>query len=237
VKFIVNHLTRMQAGYCCVAGIDPATREHVRPVQYGRLSTGLLASEGGVFDIGMLVDLGAVTPRRQPPEVEDHLFDARNLRAVRTLDDDEFWGQLDDVAKDKLRDIFGAVLKSRGATSCGVNQGQGRASLGCLLPTGRPRLYTKPNTAGKPDKVRLELTDGEFSLDLGVTDIRLYKPDHTTPDPAVVADVNRRLQAGVATIISVGLTRAFASSDEFDPVHWLQANNIHLGDDPTWRLA
>ena len=32
MKIVVNHLTRMQRGYICVAGINPDTGHHVRPI-------------------------------------------------------------------------------------------------------------------------------------------------------------------------------------------------------------
>ena len=40
-------------------------------------------------------------------------------------------------------------------------------------------------------------------------------------------------------ILGVGLTRAFAASSgpDSESFHWLQATNIHLEDDPTWKLA
>jgi hypothetical protein len=31
MQIIVNHLTRMQVGYICVAGINTANNQHVRP--------------------------------------------------------------------------------------------------------------------------------------------------------------------------------------------------------------
>jgi len=68
LKIVVNHLTRMQQGYLCVAGLDVNTGEHVRPVLPGqRLPTSLLTRYGGPFDMGVIVDLGAVkaTPQRR----------------------------------------------------------------------------------------------------------------------------------------------------------------------------
>ena len=83
----------------------------------------------------------------------------------------------------------------------------------------------------------MRVSDGYFQLDLGVTDIRLYGADHVTPDTKIVRRVVKRLQGGSETILSVGLTRAYASSPDFNPVHWLQVNNVHLKDDPLWQLG
>jgi hypothetical protein len=39
------------------------------------------------------------------------------------------------------------------------------------------------------------------------------------------------------TVLSVGLTRKFRSSDQYEPRHWLQVNNIHIQEDPAWLLG
>lgn len=74
MRIIVNHLTRMQPGYICVAGVDVSNGHHVRPVLRGRLTTDLLASKGGPFDMAALVDLGTVECCGHAPEIEDHYF-------------------------------------------------------------------------------------------------------------------------------------------------------------------
>ena len=51
MQIIVNHLTRMRPGYMCVAGIDVASKRHIRPVLKRRLTTDLLTLNGGLFDI------------------------------------------------------------------------------------------------------------------------------------------------------------------------------------------
>ncbi len=75
MQILVNHLTRMQPGYICVAGIDLETGTHVRPVLwYGRLSTSLLLKNGGPFELGCVVDLGPTVCVGRAPEHEDHRF-------------------------------------------------------------------------------------------------------------------------------------------------------------------
>jgi hypothetical protein len=54
MRIIVNHLTRMQPGYICVAGVDVSSGQHVRPELRGRLTTDLLTLNGGPFDIASL---------------------------------------------------------------------------------------------------------------------------------------------------------------------------------------
>jgi hypothetical protein len=81
------------------------------------------------------------------------------------------------------------------------------------------------------------LVDGGRELDLSVADMRCYGQDHVTPDLAMLADLQRRLAAGVPVLLRVGLTRPYSSNPDIDPpLHWLQVNNIHLADEPLWQL-
>ncbi len=231
MQILVNHLTRMQPGYVCVAGVDVDTLNHVRPVlRYGRLTTGLLKPNGGPLDIGAVVDLGPTTDAGHPPEVEDHRFDP--ARAAWLFDDtpDDFWDSLEEVARGSLEGIFGPDLELWDESGT-VDVGGGRASLGCLKPEGRPWLYVDHRGA-----VRMVLDRPIPSVDLVVNDLRLYERDGRTPRRDLVVAVQRRLEAGVETILSVGLTRPWRKRGDSAERHWLQVNNIHLRDDPLWRL-
>ena len=177
------------------------------------------------------VDLGQVTYRGQPPQVEDHLFDPQNATRLSDVSATAFWDILDNASKHRLRDIFGSDLQQRG-NSCTVDPGRGSGSLGCLQLRDRPTLYVNGF-----DKIRLGLNDGNFSVDLSVTDLRLYEDDYRTPRFEIVHDVARRIDQGVPVIIGVGLTQPWQKPGDTESRHWLQANNIHLMDDPIWRLA
>ena len=61
--------------------------------------------------------------------------------------------------------------------------------------------------------------------------------DGETPDEERVRAINRRMEEGEGVLLSVGLTRAFASAADREPVHWLQVNNLHLERTPCWRLG
>ena len=228
----------MKSPFICVAGVELSMREHVRPVPADRqqLRAALLVRNGGPFEMAARVDLGAVTRVASPPETEDHRFIPQQAAKVGDVPPAEFWRLLNDLAETKLARLFGPDLTKRGSSAAAVDKGRGTASLGCLAPTARPTLYIRAR-AGRPAQVRLRLSDGELHLDLGVTDIRLYAADHVTPDPRTIDRVARRLAGGEPVILSVGLTRASASSPDFSPVHWLQVNNVHLESDPTWRLG
>ena len=229
MRIVVNHLTRMQPGYICVAGIDLDSHRHVRPVlESGRLSTRLLRRERGPFEMAAVVDLGTVQAAGHPPETEDHRFNQWKARPVEDLAGPRFWQWLEDVARPSLGDIFGDALQLHDRV-CTMAVGQGRASLGCLWVAG-PRLSL--DDAGK---LRAGWNDGKYVVSAPVTDLRLYEADGQTPRRALVADLSKRLDAGVAVILSVGLTRPFLKPGDAAERHWLQVNNFHLADDPTWR--
>jgi hypothetical protein len=240
MRIVVNHLTRMYGGHICVAGVDTDTGRHVRPVLPTEpLSADLLARNLGPFDVANVVELGRPKHRPKPPHVEDHVFKPRRAKLVDVLGPDIFWAMLYALSQPRLQDIFGESLRPMGRASCGTPLGRGEASLGCLRPGRRQR---PPYVAKRPDgrlQVRLAIDDGQLSRAVGVTDLRLYGPDHATPDPAKIQAVADRLRSSAAVVLSVGLTRAFSTSSmhEHEPVHWLQVNNIHLEDDPTWQLG
>ena len=237
MKIILNHLTRMQSGYICAAGVDVQTRRHVRPMPgRGHLRPDLLALHGGPLDIRAIIELGPSKHVGKPPEIEDHEFDPRNMQALGSLAAPRFWNMLTQMAKTDLASIFGADLRPAGARSCGVDMGKGAASLGCLVPKERPRVYlrTRPD---KPPQIRIQFTDGKFDVDVGVTDIRLYGEDHATPDAAAVDALMKRLSGSDPVILSVGLTRPFTPKDDTAPMHWLQVNNIHFKDDAAQEPA
>ena len=240
MRIVVNHLTRIRGGYICVAGLDPKTGAHVRPVlAQGPLPFDLLSRYGGPFEMAAVVELG--TPRAAPqmPHVEDHVIVPSRVRSGPTLGPSEFWRLLVRVSRGRLREIFGDDLKRVGRSSCGTDVGRGKASLGCFRPKGVPRLYyVERGPSGKP-AIRIRIDDGEFDAVLGVTDLRLYGDDHMTPDRSVVEQVSRRIETAESVLLGVGLTRAFATSSgpDSESFHWLQATNIHLEDDPVWKLA
>jgi len=229
MQIVVTHLTRMKPGYICVAGIDAATGKHVRPVLSGRLSAGLLRKNGGVFEIGGLVDLGAVKLVGHQPEIEDHLFSVGNLAYVKRVSPGELWGYLLGTSEKELKGIFGPALQKNG-NGCTVDLNSGAASLGNLQQAQISHLGV--NGFGK---IRIGLSDGNFSPDLSVTDIRLYEGDHQTPRQEIVdAVANRIPRTGV--ILAVGLSRPFTKPGDAAARHWLQVNNIHLEEDPLGQL-
>ena len=51
----------------------------------------------------------------------------------------------------------------------------------------------------------------------------------------LVRAINERLAAGTPLVLSVGLGRPYKKLGETVWRHWLQANNLHLADDPLWQ--
>lgn len=227
MKIAINHLTRMQTGFVCVAGMDPKNGDHIRPILPGRrLPRSLIRHEGGVFDIGALVDLGATKPCGSAPENEDYSFTSGNARLLRTLTESEFWSLLTSCAQAKLEKIFGPDLEEQGKGAA-VTVGQGSSSLGVLTPDQPPRIHVNPW-----DKIRMLLDDDNRTLDLSVTDLRLYEPDQSTPRYAEVKRIEARLNKGEEVLVGLGLTRAWTKPGDDVARHWLQVNNIYLSGDP-----
>ncbi len=135
MKIVVNHLTRMGAGYVCVAGVDMETGKHVRPVlPEGPLPVDFLVRYRGPFDMGRLVDLGSVRPHPARPHVEDCVIVPSRLKPLGSLPRGEFWELLQRLSKDSLRDLFGPELECVRGQAWAVRPGKGEVSLGCFRP-------------------------------------------------------------------------------------------------------
>ena len=107
MKIVVSHLTRMQPGYVCVAGINLSNRHHVRPVLGRRLTSDLLLTNGGVFGIGAIVDLGRTYSAGTAPELEDYQFSTDNLKYLGMAEAQDFWEMIDGASTTTLEAIFG----------------------------------------------------------------------------------------------------------------------------------
>jgi hypothetical protein len=143
---------------------------------------------------------------------------------------DTFWHSLDGIARESLEEIFGASLELWDESAT-VEVGEGEASLGCLKPVEQPWLYVDYRGT-----VRMVLDYFMPSVNLTVNDLRLYEKDGRTPRLDLVSSVKKRLRAGIEVILSVGLTRPWRKRGDTAERHWLQVNNIHLKDDPAWKL-
>lgn len=220
----------MKPGYICVAGIEPETGRQIRPVLNRRqLTRSLLRKEGGVFEIGALVDLGQTRNVGHAPEVEDWEFSIEGLRYENRLKPIAFWRYLSETSHKRLSAIFGDELEQR-ESSCTVDMSAGGASLGHLAPE-QIRFFA----LNRYGKIRMKISDGQLLPDLSVTDIRLYASDQETARERIQSSVADRLFR-TGALLSVGLTRPWKKEGDTVQRHWLQVNNIHLKEDPLGEI-
>jgi hypothetical protein len=225
MQIVINHLTRMQKGFMCAAGVDPATGRHVRPVLASQMRTEMLARHGGPFELGYRVELGETKFVGKVPEIEDRQFEAAAAQRLDRIPPAEFWNLLTELAADGLAEIFGPDLQPLGAASCGVFEFHGLRSLGCYWARNSS-IHLQ--TAADQTRIRFAFEEGARRYSVPVTDIRLYGEDHVTPDADAVDALARTLAGRQRVLVSVGLSRAYKRSDDNPAVHWLQVNNIHL---------
>jgi hypothetical protein len=183
-----------------------------------------------------LVDLGSPRHTPDPPHIEDYVFVPSHAKIDRPAAMHEFWGLLEEVQCERLCDIFGEAMQETGLGRWGTALKQGCQSLGVLRPAAMPELYRTTDRFGSP-RIRMRFTDGRIHVDAGVTDLRLYGNDHATPDAARVCAAMQWINDSRNVLLSVGLTRKFRSSDRHEYRHWLQVNNIHVQENPTWALG
>lgn len=226
MQIVINHLTRMQKGYICVAGIDLATGLHIRPVLQRQIPTDYLAEHGGLFGLRRIIDLGDAKFVGKVPEIEDFLFDQDAARHVADMPEEDFRGLIEGVAKQRLISIFGHDLHQSGA-SCAVEETCGLRSLGCYwAEQGRLFIDEPPDHSRR--RIRFSWRSGEFTFTSPVTDIRLFEDDHITPCEETVRRINDRVGQEDRVLLSVGLSRPYRPSNDQPSQHWLQINNIHV---------
>ncbi len=229
MRIVLSHLTRMEAPRICVAGIEPTTGRHIRPIT-GRsnpLTRELLTEEHGGFALGALVELGDIKANPNPPETEDHLFWPNRARVVGRLSPNRYLDLIRANARHSLRGIFGEELE-RHNRSYAIEGGHGTASLGIL------KLQRKSDIQiDRYGKLRLRLIRAdEMPAHLPVTDLRFVEADHRTIRADVVADVQTRMRRGIEVYLMLGLSRAFLRDDDDRDRHWLQVNGVCMADRP-----
>ena len=237
MQIAITHLSRTRAGYIGVAGVDLETHRFVRPTLWGRpLGLQDIVPNGGPFDVGAVVELGDVRPTPVRPALEDCEYEPGVVIEHGTVPAADYWTLLRRLARPKLRGIFGAPLRHHGSRGAAVPEGAGIASLGVLAPRGRPRLYVLDGR-DRAKVLRLHFGDGEFDLFATVTDLRLYRDDGATLDPAALSSAITRIGSGETLLLGVGLSRAFSRTLDDPPAHWLLVTGLHFASRPGWRLA
>ena len=89
---LVTDVTRMEAGFICVAGIEEGTRERIRPMlpDSRRIPLDWVASRGGVVDLRRVLELGAAPRIGRVPEIEDVLTNDDRISVVGALSHERF---------------------------------------------------------------------------------------------------------------------------------------------------
>ena len=100
-----------------------------------------------------------------------------------------------------------------------------------------PAILGKALVSSGSGEAFVTLKGVDPALEAGVTDIRLFGDDHATPEAARIRAAAQWIAESRGVLLSVGLTRKFAAADHLEPRHWLQVNNIHLRENPTWPLG
>lgn len=225
MQIVVNHLTRMKHPAICVAGIDRASDQHIRPITKGGLTTDLLSGNGGPFGIAAVVDLGQVRPNPRSPRTEDHWFWPENARQIDSLNADQYWELLETVSEGTLEDCFGAALLRQGWTFA-VDVNTGDRSLAVMQGPSDCRIGV--NDYGR---LTLQLPVGDKPAYIPVTDIRFYEEDQETVMTSTVEAVDRAL-ASERPFLMLGLAGAYRAPQDDAKRHWLQMNGICLRSSP-----
>lgn len=248
-RLLVTHLTRMDEGRFCAAGVGVSSEKHIRPVprNQGGLPGSIMA---GVFQLGGVVHLGPTKDVGLAPEVEDHEFEGKLARMVGAFVPADFWNRLRCLARPALATIFGNDFYTEGRHGF-VDEGKGNCSLGYFVPLRENHLQVKydvfggkPGKPGKPSKPRIRAVlqrVGGSELNLAVNDLRFHeeKPwgwSLRERAQEQVELINHKIADGVPCVLAVGLTRPWARESDLKPRHWLQVNNIYYEDDPLWRI-
>ncbi len=223
MRIVINHLTRMQAGFICVAGIDLHTLRHVRPVLGSQLRSELLSEHGGPFALRRIVDLGTTHFVGSVPEIEDRQFNSEQVRVAGDMSEPEFHALLASLAEDELLKLFGPELENW-RTTCVIPARRGLRSLG-VLRAKVLKLHLEPGRDGLP-RVRIAVETDRGDLRLPVTGIDFYSADHLTPNADYVAAMGEKVASQAETLLAVGLSRPYRGNSDEAPRHWLQVNNV-----------
>jgi len=251
MHIVISHLTRMGAGYICVAGHEIVDWVPERPLQItGSLKRPVLpyqqitADMLKVFQLGSVVDLGKVTPYPQPPHVEDVVFSPSQCKLEAFLSESDFWHVLESTAVSSLTDIFGDVFKRHNQTlymeptePLSIPPDQVCAS-GAKLSLGQWILDASSVDIAQTSSTRVRLAVSGIDLLLPVTDVRLYRQPSWEVDPEALYYLLQTLQEArqkeQKIVLSMGLTRPYAPPGFSRRVYWLQVNNIHVRSDLLW---
>ncbi len=222
MQVLINHLTRMQPGFICTAGLELTTGQPIRPVASGGLRRGLLAEEGGCLALRNVLDLGPTQFAGRVPEIEDRQCDPTQFRIVEQLDPAEFLARNAEHAKDRLVDVFGGELQPEGRTRA-IPENHGLRSLGCCWGCDCQLVVVD---RGRGPRLKLQWRDRDQELLTAVADVRFYEADHQTLRTELIQSTNQWLEQTPRTLLALGLSRPYRRMESDAALHWLQVNNV-----------
>jgi len=235
MQIMINHLTRMQPGLMCTAGIDLATGNHVRPVMGRPLPVNLLARNGGPFGLGRVLELGDSTFCGRFPEIEDRKFNPDSVTVVYQAEYSELYEKCNEVAERSLRNLFGPELVFTATrwggpgTAC-IEEHHGLHSLGCYWAS---KTELKILETERGPKVRMLFEEEGHPFSVAVTDIRMYCDDHITPERDAIRTMQELVASQPELLVAIGLSRPHRATDVQQACHWLQINNLFPEPGPT----
>jgi hypothetical protein len=207
---------------------EEAPHSLVRPLpnrEAERLSIDDLAVAGRPYQLGAVLELvNATDDSNAWYPAEEYRYD--DLVVRKAADGDRLWDACTSIAGESLEELVGHPLTvDEGWVSLPSRRWQ--RTLGVLAGSSPPVLTV---IRGWPVCQFREPHLGDVQLI--VSDVRFYRhEDGEIVDPAVIEDVNRRLQSGVEFQIAIEIPPSFPLEH---PCASLRVGGLHLRDDPCW---
>jgi hypothetical protein len=224
-ELVITDLTRMSAGYVCVAGY--ANNGQAIRLATPRLHEAELAPGGKplVFP-GAEITCEVLEHLPDPPHTEDHSFDPYSLRTVRRLPDMAWQAVLERSVFKSVSDIFEQPITHDAGYY--LSDGHGPRSLGAIRPRGlAPASYSMSADGTWSYRIGFYDQVGEFYR-LKITDLTwnayceyLRGP---TMDPKGVAAHLTQILKSRHVYLRVGLSRKWA---KFPGRCYLQVNGVY----------
>lgn len=223
----ITDLTYMRTGVC-IAGIDIATIENIRPVfSYGTIQKKFV-EKNNIYP-GALMSFEFSSKKSTPPHIEDYVFNPDKIIFKRFLSSSEWLNLLNSCASISLVSTFKNLIVDRKA----IEPGADTVSL-TLIKVDRLKInfFDRDIGALLPFKVRASFrSDGEL-YHLPVTDMQFIdyckeRFDEGVQRDRLKNDMEKLINTGKYIFLRIGLTRPYKKSDDAKELCYLQVNGIY----------
>lgn len=216
MEIIITDLTRFSnPDIVCIAGINMATRECVRPLPYLKLT---LCKDNNVLPGNVINGDFTKSVTIENPHVEDHSY--QELKRVGICTSDEFQRLLDNDLSSSISQGFSYSFPEKGKV---IPKDFAPIKSIITLKVNASNIEIVKD-GFKEGNIRLNLLDNDgrrFSF-LSITDLGFYnyamKHFHDVDFPAIINDFIRQQES---IYLRVGLGR------EYQGGYWLQINGIY----------